>query len=346
MSYVQDCDYAYHQLTSSHTCRRSRKSESLYVRSATPLVVQRNLSTGGKRAPYLYVDSCNIYFVVMCRFLVPVLLVLLPNSASFSIPPSSVGSRSFEERKSSIPTTSLSQHENVLPTAEGVDALVSSKRRMLLLSPSLIASGIWFAETSPAHAGSFAPGGTLVDYEVGVTVGNSQASKSRKADNSNVVFVQDYYYKFGTAAQWIEAGNTDFPKKMPFAPAQQRYEAMKKYRERVQRGIDLIVGLGNAISAETFSSIPDSTAPEYSIRPFGLLANSMFASENTGTTNELLLARWYINEISLDIDDIKNAPTKDEAMKSLQAAKAALNSYLGLLNRVITSKVGDYFDLV
>jgi len=185
-----------------------------------------------------------------------------------------------------------------------------------------------------------------VDYEVGVTVGNPQASQSRRADNSSVVFAQDYYYKFGTAAPWIEAGNTEFPKTMPFAPSQQRYEAMKKYRERVQRGIDLIVGLGETIAAGKYSSIPDSTAPEYSIRPFGLFANSMIASENTGTTNELLLARWYINELSLDIDDIKKAPRREEAMKSLQAAKAAINSYLGLLNRVITPKVGDKFDLI
>lgn len=201
---------------------------------------------------------------------------------------------------------------------------------------------------SPAQAEgkSFAPGGTLVEYEVGVTVGNPQASTSRKPDNSNVIFAQDYYYKFGTAAPWIEAGSTEFPKTMPFAPSQQRYDAMKKYRERVQRGVDLIVGLGDVISKGDYASIPDSTAAEYSIRPMGLLANNFLASENTGTTNELLLARWYINEINLDIDDIKNAPSKEEAAKFHLAALKALNSYLGMLNRVITSKVGDKFDLV
>jgi hypothetical protein len=208
---------------------------------------------------------------------------------------------------------------------------------MLLLLPA-----------APVNAAgkSFAPGGSLVDYEVGVTVGNSQASTSRKVDNSNVVFPQDYYYKFGTAAPWIEAGNTDFPKTIPFVPSQQRYEALKKYGERVQRGITLIARLGGSIALGNYGSIADSAAPEYSILPFGLLANSMIASENTGTTNELLLARWYINEVSLNIDDIKNAPSKEEAMKSFQAAKAALNSYLGLLNRVVTSKVGDKFDLI
>jgi hypothetical protein len=197
-----------------------------------------------------------------------------------------------------------------------------------------------------AEGKSFAPGGTLVDYEVGVAVGNSQASKSRKSENSNVVFSQDYYYKFGTAAPWIENGSTDFPKTMPFSPSQTRYETMKKYRERVQRGVDLVVGLGETIRDGEYSTIPDGSAPEYSIRPMGLMANGFLASENTGTTNELLLARWYINEISLDIDDIKSAASKEDALKSYNAAIKALNSYLGLLNRVITTKVGDKWDLV
>jgi hypothetical protein len=70
------------------------------------------------------------------------------------------------------------------------------------------------------------------------------------------------------------------------------------------------------------------------------------ASENTGTTNELFLARWYINEIYLDIDDIKNASSEAEALKSYSNAIKALNSLLGMLNRSITSKVGDPFDLL
>jgi hypothetical protein len=121
---------------------------------------------------------------------------------------------------------------------------------------------------------------------------------------------------------------------------------MKKYRERVQRGVDLVVGLGETIRNGEYSTILDGSAPEYSIRPMGLMANGFLASENTGTTNELLLARWYINEISLDIDDIKSAASKEDALKSYNAAIKALNSYLGLLNRVITTKVGDKWDLV
>eukprot|EP00980_Cylindrotheca_fusiformis_P005634 scaffold1184_cov132-Cylindrotheca_fusiformis.AAC.55 len=197
-----------------------------------------------------------------------------------------------------------------------------------------------------ADGKSFAPGGTLVDYEVGVAVGNSGASKSRRADNSNVIFSQDYYYKFGTAPQWIEDGNTDFPKTMPFTLSQQRYDTMKKYRERVQRGVDKVASLRGEIENGDYYNILDGSAPEYYIRPMGLMANGFLASENTGTTNELLLARWYINEIALDIDDIKNAKSKEEAKRAYEGAVKAVNSFLSMLNRVITPKVGEKMKLL
>ena len=223
----------------------------------------------------------------------------------------------------------------------------ASRRNFLQVACASLSTSI-FLPVSPALAEgkAFAPGGTLVDYEVGVTVGNAQASKSRKPDNSNVVFSQDYYYKFGTAAPWIENGSTEFPKSMPFTPSQQRYDTMKKYRERVQRGVDLIAALGETIRSGDYSSILDGSAPEYSIRPMGLMANGFLASENTGTTNELLLSRWYINEMLLDIDDIKKATSKKEALQLYTALTNALNSYLSLLNRVITPKVGDKWELV
>lgn len=220
-----------------------------------------------------------------------------------------------------------------------------------LATAPIVASSVATTAPLPAYAAdaggkSFAPGGTLVDYEVGVTVGNPMASKSRKPDNSNVIFNQDYYYKFGTAPQFIANGSTEFPKTMPFTPAQQRYETMKKYRERVQRGVDLVVELKDTIEKGDYPNIPDGSAPEYSIRPMGLLANGFFASENTGTTNELLLARWYINEIYLHINDIKVATSKDDALQSHAAAVKALNSFLGMVNRVTTTKVGDPFPFV
>lgn len=208
-------------------------------------------------------------------------------------------------------------------------------RRNCLLIASAIPIGVL-----PAHA-DFAPGGTLVDYEVGVRVGNNEASPSRAPDNSNVLFRQDYYFKFGTAAPWIEPGSTVFPKTMPFVLSQQRYDNLKKYGERIKKGINIIDSLSPG------GDIFDPTASDvYQLRPMGLLANGFLASENTGTTNELFLARYYINEIYLGIGDARRAEQRQDATNALTSVKKALNSYLGLLNRVITSKVGDKFELL
>jgi hypothetical protein len=209
------------------------------------------------------------------------------------------------------------------------------------------ATAIATATATTSNSKSFAPGGTLVDYKVGTTVGNDGASTRRRSDNSNVVFSQDYYYKFGTAPQFIKEGEIDFPKTMPFTLSQQRYDTMKKYRERVQRGIDIIqYDIKESIDKDDWSNIPDGDAPEYSIRPMGLMANGFLASENSGTTNELLLARWYINEIYLDVIDIKSSSSKSNALIAYDSTIKAMNSYLNLLNRVIIPKVGDPFQLL
>ena len=107
-------------------------------------------------------------------------------------------------------------------------------------------AGLVAFSSRPARGNDFAPGGTLVDYKVGVTVGNLEASPSRKPDNSNVLFDRDFYFKFGTAAPWISPGSSDFPKTIPFVKSQQRYDALKKYQDRVLLGVANIRALENA----------------------------------------------------------------------------------------------------
>ena len=218
--------------------------------------------------------------------------------------------------------------------------------RRSIISSALIGTTLTaLLSAIPANA-DFAPGGTLLDRPVSVTYGNNEASPSRRNDNSNVLFNQDNYYKFGAAAQWIEPGTTEFPKTMPFVLSQQRYEALKKYGGRIKGAMDEIIKVGTATSA---ADIPDASDPLYQLRALGLFANSFLASENTGTTNELMLARWYINEVYLRIGDIKTALANgdsSEAKKCQSYAKKAMNSYLTLMNRQITSKVGEPFDYI
>jgi|AntRauTorckE5430_2_1112549.scaffolds.fasta_scaffold01117_4 hypothetical protein len=213
-------------------------------------------------------------------------------------------------------------------------------QRVLAAFPALVMC------PSQSSAGTFTPGGTLVDRDVGATVGNSEASPSRKVDNSNVLFSQDNYFKFGAGAPWIEPDSTDFPKTMPFVLSQQRYDSLKKYGDRVKAGILSVNVLEEVISAGNFASIANGDDPKYALRPLGLLANGFLASENTGTTNELLLARWYINEIYLRLVDMRIASNKDEAMVAYNAAKKSINSYLAMMNRVVTSKVGNKFEYI
>ena len=191
---------------------------------------------------------------------------------------------------------------------------------------ALAGSSAILTEASPASAASFTAGGTLVDRDVGVQVGNPEASPTRRQDNSNVIFDKDHYFKFGVAAPWIEPGSTDFPKSMPFTPSQQRYDALKKYGSRVRSGADFLASLEDAAKSADFAAtaIPDpATTADYALRPMGLLANSFLASENTGATNELFLARWYINEIYLQLLDARSASSPKEAAKAYANAKKA-----------------------
>lgn len=220
----------------------------------------------------------------------------------------------------------------------------------ILSSTTLLPAVLLVATPNIAHA-DFAPGGTLLDRTVSVTYGNPDASPSRLRDNSNVLFDKDNYYKFGAAAPWIDPpGSTDFPKTMPFVPAQQRYVALKKYAARVEAVKQEIVRIGSPTSTTAaVTDIPDKTDPIYQLRALGLLANSFMATENTGTTNELMLARWYINEMYLRIGDYREALQEEDtglAKTCYECLCKAMNSYLSLLNRSISSKVGDPFGYI
>jgi hypothetical protein len=197
---------------------------------------------------------------------------------------------------------------------------------------------------APVVAAEFTPGGTLVDRSLGIQVNNPEASPSRKADNSNVLFDKDYYFKFGVAAPWIEPGSTDFPKTVPFTPSQQRYDTLKKYADRVKAGVAVMVSLRDRIDKNDYKSVADASSPEYMLRPMGLMANGLLASENTGSTNELFLSRWYVNEVYLRVNDIRNAASQESAREAYDALIKSVNSFYSMLNRVITAKVGDKFD--
>ncbi len=258
---------------------------------------------------------------------------------AFTPPSAGVIYHQWNKRSSSVIEVSASRR----------DVLAETSQALLLLGSLVV---VKVDSVSAAEGGgsgnNFTPGGTLVDRPVGVTVGNSDASSSRAFDNANVLFKQDHYFKFGVAPAWIEPESVDFPKTMPFTLSQQRYDALKKYGTRVQSGLQQLVAIRDMVDS---TNLPDTISNDlktdaYQFRPMGLLANNFLASENTGTTNELLLARWYINEMYLQIADIQLSKDSKDAMIHYENAKKAANSYIQLMNRVITSKVGDKLPFV
>ena len=239
----------------------------------------------------------------------------------------------------------------VLPVVEVPPSPLSSPLRSLRQSSFV------------AHAAEFAPGGTLIsDKAIGILVNNPNASPQRKYDNSNVLFDKDYYYKFGTGIQYIEPpGNTAFPKTMPFTKSQQRYDALKKYRERITSALQLLQSLPKTTTSTTTTNMADPKGKEdvYQLRAMGLLANGLLASDNNGLPNEVFVARYYINEIYLRLDELyttsrssgsSSSGTNDDENSQqrliYQCIEKATNSYLTLMNRAITPKVGEPFPYV
>ena len=278
----------------------------------------------------------------MRGFLVMMLVGFIPTLFAFTNP------NTLNKPIKSCTSTSTSTSTSIFVTQQNNERRRGRIRRRdvikTLIGASIVINTNMKTNTNTNANAAFTPGGTLVDRDVGVQIGNPEASSSRMEDNSNVLFKLDHYFKFGTAAPFIEPDSVEFPKSMPFVLSQQRYDALKKYGDRVKSSLNVLDELNGMIESGKYDSIDPSSDAKYGLRPMGLLCNNFMASENTGTTNELFLARWYINEIGLDVDDIKSAKSKDDAMKSYIAAKKSANSLLAMLNRVITSKVGSKFD--
>jgi len=285
------------------------------------------------------------------RHILATALILTSTTSAFSPPPNhSIASTSSSTTQlyhwANRLDNRLEEPKFVATELPNLQPLSKQFTRRSLLSIG-VASTTLTTLLSPLIANAdFTAGGSIVDREVSIFYGNKEASPSRRNDNSNVLFSQDNYFKFGAAAQWIEPGSTDFPIKMPFVLSQQRYDGLKKYRSKVDIAKSSLLKLGSISSAD---DVPLSDHPSYQLRAMGLLANSFLASENTGVSNELMLARWYINEIYLRIGDYRRALAsgdEKDAKFSYQCMIKAMNSYLTLLNRSITSKVGDPFTYV
>ena len=80
-----------------------------------------------------------------------------------------------------------------------------------------------------------------------------------------------------------------------------------------------------------------------------LFASSMLTSPNySGPSKELLVARFYVNEVNFAIREIAAAIDAKDSKRALQAwdfGKDSWTSYFQIVNDKVSPKVGDKFEL-
>ena len=209
-------------------------------------------------------------------------------------------------------------HQPLLVTAGLRAAAVSAAGAAVTLAPK------------DARAAGVGPG---MFVETKNMASNPDASLSRDPMNSNVLFSQDFYFKYGRSPPFLVDASSEIPDggAVPFTRVQQRYEAYGKYAARVLAGVEAFRALKGAVDNGSWATVA-SDDTKYNLRAMGLLANGLMASENNGPGNVLFLTRWYVNECALDIGDVAKAADKAQAAAAWERGRKAINSALIVLH--------------
>lgn len=180
-------------------------------------------------------------------------------------------------------------------------------------------------------------------YAVAFGMSRPSNALERDVSNSNAIFREDYYFKFGKKPLPLRT-ESQLSNDPPFVRIQTRYEAYGKYAPKVKAGLAAFKDLERAVGAGDAGAVrDDANIVVLSLRPAGLLANSLLAADSI--SSDCLLARYYVNEVYFQISDISDFDARTGA-SAVQAARPFLNSYLMVINRAIPPKVGDKFDLL
>eukprot|EP00978_Attheya_sp_CCMP212_P018777 scaffold51859_cov52-Attheya_sp.AAC.3 len=144
-----------------------------------------------------------------------------------------------------------------------------------------------------------------------------------------------------------------------YVPLKQRYPAYSKYAFNIQLGAQEYSLLGKAIEAQDWDRAQsylvrnnnNSPPPvEDALLKMVLMGTQFLTTPNySGPPRELLVARFYVNEAHYATVQLRNAVACHDAVQSQQLwnfGRDSWNSYLALLNRGITEKVGDKIPLI
>merc|ERR1719424_993228 len=128
-------------------------------------------------------------------------------------------------------------------------ALTLAPRRFVLGGASAAAAAtVLGPQRARADPAAFLVGGLDTDV-------NPLASLSRDPMNSNVLFGQDFYFKYGRAAPFLDDATTPLPGEMPFTRVQQRYDAYAKYAGRVVAAVAAFKAVEGEIAAGDWARV-------------------------------------------------------------------------------------------
>ena len=251
-------------------------------------------------------------------------------------------------------------------SSQGAVALSTLGRREVINAAILASTTMVpphsIAETVSASAGSTA---AAIPYELRDRRGNKDA-----------LIREDYWYMMGkTPPRLMGEGmmKTDNPQWNTFGTCetsggtnsctyvsikQQRIPAYSKYAFLIRLGAKDFSRLGAALAVADWETAEKLLSPASSVPPPAidallkmiLFASSMLTSPNySGPNRELLVARFYVNECGFATKEVAaavEARDLERARAAWDFGRDSWNSYLTIVNRQITPKVGDKFELI
>lgn len=147
-----------------------------------------------------------------------------------------------------------------------------------------------------------------------------------------------------------------------YVSLKQRVPAYGKYSFPIQLGADEYVQLGKILrsSEPNWNEASRLVDPGFETRmpaptvdallKMALFATQMLSSPNySGAPRELLVSRYYVNECAYAMKELARAIDERDAAAAMglwEFGKDSWNSYLSIINRSISPKVGDKFEMI
>lgn len=166
------------------------------------------------------------------------------------------------------------------------------------------------------------------------------------------------YNAWGSCATDSSTGNS-----CTYVSLKQKIPAYSKYAFTISLGAKDFIALGNDLrstsqpsTASLLEYVEMGVDAKYlppardALLKMVLLATSLLTSPNyTGPPFELLIARYYINEVSFSMKEIADAVRVNDMKRAIAAwefGADSWNSYFTILNNAIVPKVGDKFAMI